>query len=156
MARIGRRTRRISDRYTPRPRSRRFIDEDDISDDEDVDVEAEETVEVGDIKLTPEEIQGLLELLPYKEALIKIAKGEFEIEKVEEAEEEVAEEPEAEGTTTEEAESEGFEEDEDFAEDETEDEEDYFDEEDETENVEDSAVKSNIDAWKKRLSGGKN
>lgn len=141
MYRVGRRTRRISDgKLTPRLSDRRRVTDADDDDD---------TVELGDIKLTPEEVQGLLELLPYKEALIKIAKGEFEIEKVEEADEDEADEDaDAE---------EGFEEDEDFSEDETdegEDEEDidYEDEEDDTEAVEDSALN---DAWKKRLAGNK-
>ena len=67
-SRLGRRTRRISDsKPSPKLRDRRFIDEDDDNEDE--------VVELGDMKLTPEEVQGLLELLPYKEALIKIAKG---------------------------------------------------------------------------------
>ena len=39
--------------------------------------------------LTPEDFQALLELLPYKEALIKIARGEFEIEKIVEEDEEI-------------------------------------------------------------------
>ena len=141
MYRVGRRTRRISDgKLTPRLSDRRRVTDADDDDD---------TVELGDMKLTPEEVQGLLELLPYKEALIKIAKGEFEIEKVEEADEyEADEDADAE---------EGFEEDEDFSEDETdegEDEEDidYEDEEDDTEAVEDSALN---DAWKKRLAGNK-
>lgn len=141
MYRVGRRTRRISDgKLTPRLSDRRRVTDADDDDD---------TVELGDMKLTPEEVQGLLELLPYKEALIKIAKGEFEIEKVEEADEDEADEDaDAE---------EGFEEDEDFSEDETdegEDEEDidYEDEEDDTEAVEDSALN---DAWKKRLAGSK-
>ena len=141
MYRVGRRTRRISDgKLTPRLSDRRRVTDADDDDD---------TVELGDMKLTPEEVQGLLELLPYKEALIKIAKGEFEIEKVEEADEDEADEDaDAE---------EGFEEDEDFSEDETdegEDEEDidYEDEEDDTEAVEDSALN---DAWKKRLAGNK-
>lgn len=145
-SRIGRRTKRISDsKLAPKLRDRRrFVDEDD---------DEEETVELGDIKLTPEEIQGLLELLPYKEALIKIAKGEFEIEKVEEAEED-------EDAETEEAEAEdldNFEEDENLAgdedsdeSDESDDEEDYEDFEEDEEAVEDSAV---VDAWKKRLKG---
>lgn len=141
MYRVGRRTRRISDgKLTPRLSDRRRVTDADDDDD---------TVELGDIKLTPEEVQGLLELLPYKEALIKIAKGEFEIEKVEEADEDVEE--------ADEDADEGFEEDEDFSEDETdegEDEEDldYEDEEDDTEAVEDSALN---DAWKKRLAGSK-
>ena len=144
MYRVGRRTRRISDgKLTPRLSDRRRVTDADDDDD---------AVEIGDMKLTPEEVQGLLELLPYKEALIKIAKGEFEIEKVEEADEEEADEDEAEGEA-----EEGFEEDEDFSEDETgegEDEEDidYEDEEDDTEAVDDSALN---DAWKKRLAGNK-
>ena len=146
MYRVGRRTKRISDgKLTPRLSDRRRVTDADDDDD---------TVEIGDMKLTPEEVQGLLELLPYKEALIKIAKGEFEIEKVEEADEDEADEDGAEGEA-----EEGFEEDEDFSEDETgegedEDEEDidYEDEEDDTEAVEDSALN---DAWKKRLAGNK-
>lgn len=147
MYRVGRRTRRISDgKLTPRLSDRRRVTDADDDDD---------AVEIGDMKLTPEEVQGLLELLPYKEALIKIAKGEFEIEKVEEADEEEADE-DAEGDAEGDAE-EGFEEDEDFSEDETgegEDEEDidYDDEEDDTEAVDDSALN---DAWKKRLAGNK-
>lgn len=142
MYRVGRRTRRISDgKLTPRLSDRRRVTDADDDDD---------TVELGDIKLTPEEVQGLLELLPYKEALIKIAKGEFEIEKVEEADEDADDEADEDA-------DEGFEEDEDFSEDETdegEDEEDidYEDEEDDTEAVEDSALN---DAWKKRLAGNK-
>lgn len=144
MYRVGRRTRRISDgKLTSRLSDRRRVTDTDDDDD---------AVEIGDMKLTPEEVQGLLELLPYKEALIKIAKGEFEIEKVEEADEEEADEDGAEGEA-----EEGFEEDEDFSEDETgegEDEEDidYEDEEDDTEAVDDSALN---DAWKKRLAGNK-
>lgn len=145
MYRVGRRTRRVSDeKLTPRLSDRRRVTD---ADDDD------EVVKIGETELTPEEVQGLLELLPYKEALIKIAKGEFEIEKVEEADEEEAEEEApAEGEA-----EEGFEEDEDFSEEETgegEDEEDidYEDEEDDTEAVEDSALN---DAWKKRLAGNK-
>ena len=140
-SRIGRRTRRVSDsKLSPKIRDRRVVDADDDDD---------ETVELGEANLTPEEVQGLLELLPYKEALIKIAKGEFEIEKVEEAEETDTDEA-SEGSD--EAEEENFEEDEDFAEgnDEDSDEEDYEDFDEEEEAVEDSAVN---DAWRKRLSG---
>ena len=140
-SRIGRRTRRISDsKVSPKLRDRRFVDEDDDDD-----------AELGDANLTPEEVQGLLELLPYKEALIKIAKGEFEIEKVEEVDEDEADEGTDEGTDTE-ADEENFEEDEDFAEgnDEDSDEEDYEDFDEEDEAVEDSAVN---DAWRKRLAG---
>ena len=149
MYRVGRRTKRISDeKLTPRLGDRRRVTDADDDDDE--------VVEIGDMKLTPEEVQGLLELLPYKEALIKIAKGEFEIEKVEEADEEEAEgeaETEAEGEA--EGEDEGFEEDEDFSEDAEGEDEDYddFEDEDDTEAVEDSAVN---DAWRKRLAGNKN
>ena len=141
-SRIGRRTRRVSDsKLNPRLQDRRVVDADDDVED----------VKLGDLNLTPEEVQGLLELLPYKEALIKIAKGEFEIEKVEEAEE-TEEDETAEGETEEGAESEedNFEADEDMntegSDEEEFDEEDYEDEEDET--VEDSAV---VDAWAKRL-----
>ncbi len=147
-SRIGRRTRRVSDsKLNPRLQDRRVVD----ADDDDA-----EDLKLGDLNLTPEEVQGLLELLPYKEALIKIAKGEFEIEKVEEAEEteEAKEDETAEGETEEGAESEeeNFEADEDMStegsDEEEFDEEDYEDEEDET--VEDSAV---VDAWAKRLKG---
>lgn len=148
-SRLGRRTRRISDsKPSPKLRDRRFIDEDDDNEDE--------VVELGDMKLTPEEVQGLLELLPYKEALIKIAKGEFEIEKVEEAEEDV-EGDESEAEAGAEDDLDNFEEDENLAgdegsESEDEDEEDYedFEEEEESDAVEDSAVN---DAWRKRLAG---
>lgn len=140
-SRIGRRTRRISDsKDSPKLRDRRFVDENDDDD-----------AELGDVNLTPEEVQGLLELLPYKEALIKIAKGEFEIEKVEEVDEDEADEGTDEGTDTE-AEEENFEEDEDFAEgnDDEDSDEDYEDFDEEDEAVEDSAVN---DAWRKRLAG---
>ena len=150
-----RRTRRISDsKDAPKIRDlrkRRFSDADDEEEEE-----VEEKVEINGTELTKEEVQGLLELLPYKEALIKIAKGEFEIERVEEADEEGEEET---------AEEENFEEDEDFTEEGTdegagdgegdEDFEDYedYEDEDETEAVEDSA---HLDAWKKRLAGNEN
>lgn len=142
-SRLGRRTRRISDSKLDnteiRPR-KRVVDADDTD---------EEEVTIGNTTLTPEEVQGLLELLPFKEALIKIAKGEFEIEKVEEAEEE--EETEGE-EGSEEAEEEEFEEDEDMSaegsDEEEYDEEDYEDEDEEM--TEDSAVN---DAWAKRLKG---
>lgn len=144
MTRIGRRTRRISDSKTLNSRlqnRKRVVDADDDDNDD---------LEIGDLNLTQDEIQGLLELLPYKEALIKIAKGEFEIERVEEADEdeEVAGTEETDTDTNSEAEEENFEEDEDFSEND-EDEEDY-EEEDDTEVVEDSAV---VDAWSKRLKG---
>ena len=146
-SRLGRRTKRISDsKLAPKLRDRRIIDEDDDDDD---------TVEIGDVKLTPEEIQGLLELLPYKEALIKIAKGEFEIEKVEEAEEDTEGEGDEAGA---EDDLDNFEEDENLAGDENSDsenedeDEDYedFEEDEEDDTVGDSAVN---DAWKKRLAG---
>ncbi len=148
-SRIGRRTRRTSDvkdNATLRSRAIRDMRVKDADDDDDV--------EIGGINLTNEEVQGLLELLPYKEALIKIAKGEFEIEKVEEAEEDEETEEGSEGS---EAEEENFEEDEDYSNDEEDadegeedfDEEDYDDEEGD-EAVEDSAI---VDAWSKRLSG---
>ena len=142
-SRIGRRTRRISDskdNATLHSRTLRDMRVKDADDDEDV--------EIGGVKLTTEEVQGLLELLPYKEALIKIAKGEFEIEKVEaEAD---AEAEESEGS---EAEEENFEEDEDFSEEGSDDEGDYDEDEDYDEDsdvVGDSAIN---DAWTKRLSG---
>lgn len=148
-SRIGRRTKRISDsKLDPKITSRkRVVDADDDDDNDDV--------EIGGYKLTEDEVQGLLELLPYKEALIKIAKGEFEIEKVEEAEEdEEADAPAEENAPAEadadtEAEEENFEEDEDFSDDD-ESEDDYADEEDDAEAVEDSAIN---DAWAKRLKG---
>lgn len=144
-SRIGRRTRRISDSKLTadslRDR-RRISDADKIEDDEDVDLDK--------VNLTPEELQDLLELLPYKDALIKIAKGEFEIEKVEEVDE-TEEADDTEEDKGEEAEEDNFEEDENFDEDadETTEEEDDFDDEDETEPVADSV----IDAWSKRLKG---
>lgn len=145
-SRLGRRTRRISDsKPSPKLRDRRFVDEDDDDDD----------ASLGDMNLTPEEVQGLLELLPYKEALIKIAKGEFEIEKVEEVEEDTeGEDTEGEAGTEEDLDN--FEEDENLAGEEgsesEEDEEDYedFEEDEESDAVEDSAVN---DAWRKRLAG---
>lgn len=142
-SRLGRRTRRVSDsKLAPKLRDRRFVDADDDDDND---------AELGDMNLTPEEIQGLLELLPYKEALIKIAKGEFEIEKVEEVDED-------EESGDDEAESEdldNFEEDENLAGDEdsdSEDEEDYedFEEDEEETPASDSA---NTEAWRKRLAG---
>lgn len=143
-SRIGRRTRRISDsKLTGSLRDRRRIaDADKIEDDEDVDLD--------NVNLTSEELQDLLELLPYKDALIKIAKGEFEIEKVEEVDETEEADDTEEDKGGEEAEEDNFEEDENFdeeAEDTTE--EDDFDDEDETEPVADSV----IDAWSKRLKG---
>ena len=144
-SRIGRRARRISDsKLSPRLRDRRVVDEDDV-------IENEDAVEIGGTTLTNDEVQGLLELLPYKEALIKIAKGEFEIEKVEEPEEEEVVEESAE--QSEEAPEENFEEDEDLAgaEDDEDDDSDYDEYEDESEEaVDDSAV---VDAWSKRLKG---
>ena len=135
-SRLARRSKRISDgKLSAKLRDRRRVcdeDDDDLDD-----------ITIGNANLTDDEIQGLLELLPYKDALIKIAKGEFEIERVEEAEEEDAEEVPAE------AEEENFEEDEDFSEDDNAedlDEEDFDEEENEV--VEDSAV---VDAWSKRL-----
>ena len=139
-SRLARRSKRISDsKLSAKLRDRRRVcdeDDDDLDD-----------ITIGNANLTDDEIQGLLELLPYKDALIKIAKGEFEIERVEEAEEEEAPAEEAPA----EAEEENFEEDEDFSEEgEAEDfEEEDFDEE-ENEVVEDSAV---VDAWSKRLKG---
>lgn len=138
-SRLARRSKRISDgKLSAKLRDRRRVcdeDDDDLDD-----------ITIGNANLTDDEIQGLLELLPYKDALIKIAKGEFEIERVEEAEEEEdAEEAPAE------AEEENFEEDEDFSEDDNAedlDEEDFDEEENEV--VEDSAV---VDAWSKRLKG---
>ena len=148
-SRIGRRTRRISDskdNATLHSRTLRDMRVKDADDDEDV--------EIGGVKLTTEEVQGLLELLPYKEALIKIAKGEFEIEKVEEADDEEAEaDAEAEESEGSEAEEENFEEDEDFSEEGSDDEGDYDEDEDYDEDsdvVGDSAIN---DAWTKRLSG---
>lgn len=143
-SRIGRRTRRISDsKLTDSLRDRRRItDADKIEDDEDADLD--------NVNLTSEELQDLLELLPYKDALIKIAKGEFEIEKVEEVDETEEADDTEEDKGGEEAEEDNFEEDENFdeeAEDTTE--EDDFDDEDETEPVADSV----IDAWSKRLKG---
>lgn len=143
-SRVGRRSKRISNSNIISSKvrdARKFADEE------------EDEVISGEIaNLTPEEIQGLLELLPYKEALIKIAKGEFEIERVEEAEEESEEKETTEGSETE-AEEETFEEDEDYSEETSEDEYDEdedFEEEDDSESVEDSAV---YDVWKKRLAG---
>lgn len=145
-SRVGRRTKRISDsaKFSPKLRDRRITDEDDDND-----------VEIGETALTPEEIQGLLELLPYKEALIKIAKGEFEIERVEEVDEDEDADADKDADADAEAED-NFEEDEDFTEgeegSEDSDEEDYedFEEEDEETTAVDSA---NTEAWKKRLSG---
>lgn len=110
--------------------------------------------------LTPEDVTALLELLPYKDALIKIARGEFEIEKiVEEDDEEVEEDLGEDGDL-----GEDFGEDEDGTEIEEDDEyveedevEDYS-EEDEDVEVEDSALQDSEeinDAWKKRLCGQK-
>lgn len=145
--RFGRRTKRISDsKTTVKPRDlRRLSDADD--EDEDI-IEGKETEALKN--LTEEEVQGLLELLPYKDALIKIAKGEFEIEKVEEVEED--ENEEAEGTEGTEAEEENFEEDEDLEGAPTEESEDDYDEyeDEDTEEVEDSARR---EIWENRLKG---
>ena len=153
-SRFGRRTRRISDsKTTVKPRDlRRLSDADD--EDEDI-IEGKEAEALKN--LTDDEVQGLLELLPYKDALIKIAKGEFEIEKVEEVEEDENGDEGTEGTEG--AEEENFEEDDDFNEDAegTEDDEDadydeYEDAEDEP--LEDSAEKMKI--WEARLKGNDN
>ena len=107
--------------------------------------------------LTPEEVAALIELIPYKEALIKIAKGEFEIEKiVEEDDEEIEEAEEVEELEEdfgEDEEGTEIEEDDEYSE---EDEvEDYTEDEEDTE-VEDSALEDSDEineAWKKRLCG---
>ena len=123
-------------------------------DDDEVEVETEPQAQVPG--LTPEEITALIELIPYKDALIKIAKGEFEIEKiveedeeVEEAEEETVEDFEEDEEGTEIEEDDEFSEDDDF--------EEYDEvEDDEDEEVEEDALEDSNeinDAWKKRLCG---
>lgn len=146
MNRVGRRFKRFSDSKIVdlRNKNRRVTDADD---DDDVIEEDADALK----NLTPDEIEGLLELLPYKDALIKIAKGEFEIEKVEEADED-----EDEGTEGSNADEENFEEDEDFNEEDSdtdEDDDEDYEEFEEDEAVEDSATN---DAWDKRLKGNDN
>lgn len=103
--------------------------------------------------LTEEEVQGLLELLPYKEALIKIAKGEFEIEKIVEEDDEEEEVLEEDEEDLGEEEGTEIEEDDEFSEDEEV--EDFTEDEDDEETDDEVLEDSNEinDAWKKRLCG---
>jgi hypothetical protein len=117
------------------------------------DAEGDDDEMDNEVDLTPEDIAELKALLPYKEALIKIAKGEFEIERIveEDDEDEVIEEDD---------EDEVIEEDETEVDEDVEVDEDL--EEDNLEDLGDSTIPGAMedseeinDAWRKRLNGSK-
>jgi hypothetical protein len=119
----------------------------------DADEEDEEEVAEVLADLSKEDIEALKELLPYKEALIKIAKGEFEIERIIEEDDEDDNEDEVieEDDTTEE-----ITEEDEVEVDENLNEEDAFED-----TIEDSKVGAMDDdeaineAWRERLNGKK-
>lgn len=125
--------KRVNDREAMRTK-RAYVKDNDIE---------EEMLET----LTKEQLEDLIELLPYKEALIKIAKGEFEIERIveEDDEDEEIDEEEVVGGDEDdlEVDEDNFEEDDTY-------EEDDFEEEITDGNVNDEEINN---AWKKRLNG---
>lgn len=125
-------------------------DDEDLEEFEEEEFEEEEAEDLDLGNLTPEDIAELKSLLPYKEALIKIAKGEFEIERIVEEDDEDLEEEEI------------LEEDEDLAPEEDGEEVEVDEDFDEDFEAEDGEYTGAVDdseevneAWRKRLNGTK-